>query len=88
VCTTQDRDTAAGRLTNSSHSGIISSQLFLFVTGVVAGAISTLVVERPKKAATKVRQAAEFVMKKVRERYEAGESPNDQPAEGPGKMAA
>jgi hypothetical protein len=37
-------------------------RLVLFVSGVVAGAIGILVVEHPKKAATKVRQA-ELVMK-------------------------
>jgi hypothetical protein len=63
-------------------------RLVLFVTGIVAGAIGTLVVEHPKQAATKVRRAAESVMKKVRERYDAGEPPNDKPAEGPDEKAA
>jgi hypothetical protein len=60
------------------------SQALPLVT--VAGPIGTL--ERPRKAATKVRQAAELVLKKVRERYEASQPPNDQPAEGSGEMAA
>jgi hypothetical protein len=47
-------------------------RLIVFVAGA---AIGTLVLEHSKKAATKVRRAAEFVMKKVRERYEASQPP-------------
>ena len=42
-------------------------RLIVFATGIVVGALGTLVVEHPKKVATKVRQAADFVRKKVRE---------------------
>jgi hypothetical protein len=63
-------------------------RLVVFVAGVVVGALGTVVVEHPKKVATKVRQAADFVIKKIREAYEAGESPDDNPAAGPGEKAA
>ena len=42
-------------------------RLSVLVSGVVVGALGTLVVEHPKKVATKVRQAADFLIKKVRE---------------------
>ena len=63
-------------------------RVIVFVAGVVVGALGSLVVEHPKKVATKVRQAAAFVRKKVREAYEASEPPDDNPAEGPGEKAA
>jgi hypothetical protein len=46
------------------------------------------VVEHPKKVATKVRQAADYVIQKVREAYAQGEPPDDQPADGPADQAA
>ena len=63
-------------------------RLVVFVAGAVVGVIGTLVVEHPKKVATKVRQVAAFAMKKVREVYPAGEPQDEKPAEGPGGMAA
>jgi hypothetical protein len=63
-------------------------RLVVFVAGVVVGAIGTLVVEHPKKVATKVREAAAFAMKKAREVYHAGEPKDEKPADGPRDMAA
>jgi hypothetical protein len=63
-------------------------RLIVFVAGAVVGAVGTLVVEHPKKVATQVRQAADFVMRKVRELYEAGEPQDDKPAGEPGERAA
>ena len=56
--------------------------------GAVVGAIGTLVVQNPKKVAEKVREAAAFVIQKVREVYQAGEAKDQRPANGPGDMAA
>jgi hypothetical protein len=63
-------------------------RLIVFVAGVVVGAMCTLIVEHPKKVATKVRQAADFVIQKVREAYEQGEAPDDKPDQGPADKAA
>jgi hypothetical protein len=41
-----------------------------------------------KKVATKVREAAAFVMKKAREVYQAGEPEGERPADEPGDIAA
>jgi hypothetical protein len=75
-----------------NHSALVQEQQMIrligFVTGIVVGALGTLVVEHPQKVVTKVRQAADLVRKKVREAYEAGEPPDDNPAAGPGEKAA
>jgi hypothetical protein len=63
-------------------------RLVVFVAGVVVGTIGTLVVQNPKKVVTKVREAAAFAMKKVREVYQAGEPEGERPANEPGDMAA
>jgi hypothetical protein len=63
-------------------------RLVVFVAGTVVGALGTLVVEHPKKVATKVREAAAFAMKKIREVYEAGEPKDEKPGEGPADVAA
>jgi hypothetical protein len=63
-------------------------RLVIFVARTVVGAIGTLVVEHPKKVATKVREAAAFAMKKIREAYEAGKPEDDKPGEGPADVAA
>ena len=58
-------------------------RLVVFVAGAVVGAIGTLVVQNPSKVAKKVREAAAFAMKKVREVYQAGEPKDERPGEGP-----
>jgi hypothetical protein len=63
-------------------------RLVVFVAGTVVGVIGTLVVEHPKKVATKVREAAAFAKKKIREVYEAGEPKDDKPDEGSAQGAA
>jgi hypothetical protein len=63
-------------------------RLVVFVAGVVVGTIGALVVQHPQKVATKVREAAAFVMKKACEVYQAGEPEGERPADGPGDMAA
>jgi hypothetical protein len=63
-------------------------RLVVFVAGVVGGALGTLVVQNPKKVVTKVREAAAFALKKVREVYQAGKPEGEKPAEGPGDIAA
>jgi hypothetical protein len=62
-------------------------RLIVYVAGVVVGAVGTLVVERPKKVATKVREAAAFAKKKIREVYEAGEPKDDKPDEGSAQVS-
>ena len=75
-----------------NHSALVQEQQMIrligFVTGIVVGALGTLVVEHPKQVATKVRQAADFVRKKVREAYGQGEPPDDKSADGQGDKAA
>jgi len=63
-------------------------RLVVFVAGVVVGAIGTLVVQNPKKVAQKLREAATFVVKKVRDVYPSGEPEANGPADGPNPQAA
>lgn len=63
-------------------------RLVVFVAGVVVGAIGTLVVQNPKKVAEKLREAAAFVVKKVRDVHPPGEPEADGPVDGSNPQAA
>ena len=63
-------------------------RLAVFVAGATAGAIATLVAQNPKKVADKLREAAAFVVKKVRDAYPSSEPEAEGPVDGPNPRAA
>jgi hypothetical protein len=57
-------------------------RLIVFGAGVVAGALGTRVVPNPKKVAEKLRAAANFVVKKLREAFQTDPGKGEGPVNG------